>query len=85
MQLTVELLAIERFDASQEIRGLIRKEVRMDRGEPRIRIALGKLNVAGRDINLVGPTTISTDLRRRAQITPTYFDLLHTNPKAIVG
>jgi hypothetical protein len=77
--------AIGQFNTGEKIGSFSGKEVRMNCGEHGIRIVLGKLNVAGRHLNHVGPTAISTDLRRRAQITPTYFDLLHTNPKTIAG
>jgi hypothetical protein len=69
--------AIGQFNTGEKIGSFSGKEVRMDCGEQRIRIVLGKPNVAGRHVNHVGPTAISADLRWRAQITPTHFDLLH--------
>ena len=77
--------AIGQFDTGEKIGSFSGKEVGMDCGEHRIRIVLGKLNVAGRDLDHVGPTAISADLRWRAQITPTYFDLLHVIYQAIAG
>ena len=75
--------AIGQFDTGEKIGSFSGEEVRMNCGEHRIRIVLGKLNVAGRDLDHVGPTAISADLCWRAQITPTYFDLLHTLPKRL--
>src|SRR3954466_13818317 len=49
----------------------------MDRGEHRVRIALGKFNVARHDLDYMRSTTISAGLDRRSQITPTNFDLQH--------
>ena len=53
-----------KFDAGQEIGRFGRIEVRVDRGEDRIRVTVGKLDVAGRDFNHVLPTRIGAGLRR---------------------
>jgi len=54
-----------------------REKVRMDRGEHRFLITVGKLNIARRDIDRVRPAPIGASLHRRSQIAPTNFDLLH--------
>ena len=43
----------------------------------RVRIALGKFNVARHDLDYMRSTTIGAGLDRRSQITPTNFDLQH--------
>jgi len=53
-----------KLNAGQEIGVVRRIEIGMDRGEDRIWIALSKLDVAGRDFNLVGATTIVAGLHR---------------------
>jgi hypothetical protein len=70
-------LATSDFDAGEQIGRLIGKEVRVDRGEHRVRISPGKLNVAGRDLDRIRRMTIFAGLSWRAQIAPTNFDLLH--------
>jgi hypothetical protein len=65
------------LDAGQEIGCLVGIEVRMDRGEHRVRISVGKFNVAGRDLDHMRTTTISAGLHRRTEIAPTNCDLLH--------
>ena len=54
-----------------------REKVRMDRGEHRFLITVGKLNIARRDLDRVRPAPIGASLHRRSQIAPTNFDLLH--------
>jgi hypothetical protein len=71
----IELLG--KFDAGQEVGCFRGIEVRMDRDEHNIRIALGKFNVAGRDLDHIRSVTILARLRRRTQIAPTNFDLCH--------
>ena len=72
------LLGIRKFDAGQEVGCLRGIEVRVDRNEQSIRIALGKFNVAGRDLDhRVRSVTIQARLGRRTQIALTNFDLCH--------
>jgi|RhiMethySRZTD1v2_1073278.scaffolds.fasta_scaffold85790_4 hypothetical protein len=49
----------------------------MDRGEHRVGISVGKLNVAWRDLDRMRSTTIGAWLHRRAQVAPTDLDLFH--------
>jgi hypothetical protein len=76
-QRTIELVAIRQFNAGEEIGGVIGEEVGVDRGEHRVRIAIGESNVTGHDLDHMRPTTISAGLSRRTQIGPTNFDLRH--------
>jgi hypothetical protein len=73
----VELLGIRKFEAGQEVGCFRGKEVRVDRDEHGVRIALGKFNVTGRDLDHFQSATIPARLRRRTQIAPTNFDLCH--------
>jgi hypothetical protein len=59
IELVVELVAIRQFNAGEEIGGVIGEEVGVDRGEHRVRVAIGKSNVTGRDLDRMRPTTIS--------------------------
>jgi hypothetical protein len=69
--LTIELLGIGKFDAGQEVGRFRGIEVRVDRDEHGVRIALGKFDVAGRDLDHIRSVTIPARLRRRTQIAPT--------------
>src|SRR5271165_2595902 len=73
----IELVAIRQFNAGEEIGGVIGEEVGVDRGEHRVRVAIGESNVTGHDLDHMRPTTISAGLCRRTQIAPTNLDLRH--------
>ena len=59
------------FHVGEQKRSIARIEIRMDGGEHRVRIALGALDVAERDIEKMDAVTIGAGRGRRAKIAPT--------------